>query len=59
MGIGLSIRCLSCGKQITYVRLKTGEGICVTCGTIMPPEEVKAQREAQAKPPKAQGLNKD
>ena len=43
----LSLRCLVCGKQITYVRVKTGEGVCITCGSILSPDQVKSQREAQ------------
>jgi transcription initiation factor TFIIIB Brf1 subunit/transcription initiation factor TFIIB len=50
----ISIRCPVCTNQISYVRLKSGEGVCTCCGRILSPEEVKAQREAQLKPPKHQ-----
>ncbi len=45
----LSVRCPVCTNQISYIRLKTGEGVCTCCGTVLSPAEVKAQKEAQAK----------
>jgi ribosomal protein L37AE/L43A len=50
----ISLRCLVCGKQITYVRIKTGAGVCITCGAILPADQVKSQREAQIQAIKAQ-----
>ena len=52
--IMISLRCLVCSIQITYVRIKTGEGICITCGSILSPEQVKSQRETQIQAIKAQ-----
>jgi uncharacterized Zn finger protein (UPF0148 family) len=45
----ISIRCIACGRQISFIRLKTGEGVCQVCGYIVKPEEVKRQREEQSK----------
>lgn len=50
----VSLRCLICGNQIKYIRLKTGVGVCITCGSILSPEQVKSQREAQIQAIKAQ-----
>ena len=43
----ISLRCPDCGRQVSFVRIKTGEGVCQTCGRILTPLEVKSQREAQ------------
>lgn len=48
MGI-ISIRCTACRRQISFIRLRTGEGVCQVCGTIIKPDEVKRQREEQTK----------
>ena len=45
----ISIRCTACQRQISFIRLKTGEGVCQVCGHIIKPEEVKKQREEQMK----------
>jgi transcription initiation factor TFIIIB Brf1 subunit/transcription initiation factor TFIIB len=45
----ISIRCPDCTRQISFIRLKTGEGVCQVCGCIVKPEEVKKQREEQLK----------
>ncbi len=45
----ISIRCTACQRQISFIRLKTGEGVCQVCGYIIKPEDVKKQREEQLK----------
>jgi transposase len=42
----ISIRC-PCGRQITYLRRKTGEGICQACGNIVSRDEVERQKREQ------------
>lgn len=43
----ISLRCPDCNRQLGYIRMRTGEGICQVCGRIMTPAEVKAQKEEQ------------
>jgi ribosomal protein L37AE/L43A len=51
MSIPISLRCPRCNRQISYIRVGSGEGICQTCGKIITPEEVQKQFESRENKP--------
>lgn len=49
MALPISIRCEDCKRQVTFIRQRTGEGVCQSCGHITNPKEVNRQREEHKK----------
>ena len=39
--------CPKCKRQISYIRIKTGEAVCQKCGVVLPKEEVEKQSKEE------------
>ena len=44
----ISIRCPKCLRQISFIRVKSGEGVCQNCNTVTPKVEIERQKKEQS-----------